>query len=123
MSPLFDKNTDLVGWLSDNSKHIFDTDMDWVAFIADDSSIWNVNSFSWMGHLYGKNIRDFDGKTLYWNPETPIQNTAKPFEPFRPFKPFAPFRPFRPFTPFRPFEPFEPMGGWSSLTWNDFVDG
>ncbi|WP_426482200.1 4-fold beta flower protein [Chryseobacterium sp. R2ACT005] len=107
MTPLFNKDTDLVGWLSEDKKNIFDTAMNWVAFVASDSSVWNVNKKNWCGHLYGNNIRDYTGKTLFWNPDTPISNTSPPYRPYTPFTPFIPFRPFQPFTP---------VGGWSSLT-------
>ena len=30
--PLFDKDSDLVGWIAPN-QHIFDTDLAWVAYI------------------------------------------------------------------------------------------
>ena len=122
MNALFNKNTYLVAWLSDDRKHIFDTEMNWIAFVADDLRVWNVRNHSWQGHLYGNNIRDFNGRTLFWNPDTQIKNTAKPFKPFKPFIPFRPFKPFKPFTPFRPFKPFEPIGGWSHLTINDFIN-
>ena len=66
MTPLFNKDTDLVGWLK---KNIFDAGMNWVVFVASDSGVWNVNKKNWCGHLYGINIRDYTGKTLFWNPD------------------------------------------------------
>jgi hypothetical protein len=123
MIALFNKNSDLVAWLSEDRLHIFDTNMNWIAFVADNSTVWNVENLRWIGHLYGYNIRDFNGLTLFWNPETPIENTSKPITPFKPFKPFQPFKPIKPFNPFRPFKPFEPIGGWSPLTINDFIHG
>lgn len=51
--------------------------MKWVAFVASDTSVWNVSQKNWCSHLYGNNIRDYNGKTLFWNPDTPISNTLK----------------------------------------------
>jgi hypothetical protein len=123
MTALFDKDTNLVGWLSDDKTNVFDTDMNWVAFIASDLSVWNVSRKNWLGHLYGNNIRDFNGKTLFWNPETQIENTSVPYRPYTPYTPYTPYRPYTPYTPYRPYTPYTPTGGWSHLSWNEFVNG
>ena len=99
MTALFDKVTDLVGWVSDGKENIFDTDMNWAAFIPSDSSVWNVSNKSWMGHLYGNNIRDFNDRTSFWNPDTPIQNTNASYCPYTPYTPYTPYRPHRPYKP------------------------
>ncbi|KRT17888.1 hypothetical protein ASU31_00920 [Pedobacter ginsenosidimutans] len=122
MTALFNKDTDLVGWLSDDKKNIFNTKMEWVAFVSSDSSVWNVSKKNWRGHLYGNNIRDFNGKTLFWNPDTPIENTYAPYRPYTPYTPYRPYTPYTPYTPYRPYRPYTPTGGWSHLSWDEFVN-
>ena len=114
MIAIFDKDTNLVGWLSDEKNNVFDTDMNWVAFICRDMSVWNVSKKSWVGHIYGSNIRDTSGKTIYWNPDTPVENTYAPYQPYTPYTPYTPYRPHKPYTP---------VGGWSDLSWNEFING
>lgn len=115
MTALYIKDTKLVGWLSDDKKYIFDTKMKWVAFTSNDSIVWNVSKEVWCGHLYGNSIRDYHGKTLFWNPNTPISNT------FVPYRPYRPYTPYKPYTPYRPYQPITPDVGWSTITWEQFV--
>ena len=96
MKALFDKDTNLVGWITKDRKNIFDLNLNWIGFVANDNSVWTVKTKSWVGILYGYNVRDNNGKTLFWNPETPIENSL------------------------RPLRPLTPLGGWSNLTWNIF---
>lgn len=125
MRPLFDKETNLVGWLSDDKENIFDLNTNWVAYVSNDNnnSIWNVKNNSWVGNLNGNNIRDINGKTCFWNTETQIQNSLKPLQPLKPLKPLTPLRPLKPLKPLRPLRPLTPLGGWSALTWEQFVNG
>ncbi|MGJ8591827.1 MAG: 4-fold beta flower protein [Aquaticitalea sp.] len=78
MKPLYNKSSQLVGWLSNSKKYIFDLNLHWVGFISKDNTVWCVRTIDWVGTLYGSNIRDTLGLTAFWNPETPIQNTSKP---------------------------------------------
>lgn len=121
MKALFNQRTDLVGWMSDDRKNIFDPNLNWVAFIASDDSVWSTNSKTWIGNAYGYNIRDVDGRTAFWNPETPIENSLKPLRPLKPLNPLTPLRPLKPLNPLRPLKPLNPLGGWSRLTWENFI--
>lgn len=123
MTPLFDKDTNLVGWLSDDKKNIFDTYTNWVAFISNDMSVWAVKNKVWVGNIYSNNIRDIHGKTLFWNPETNIENSLEPLRPLIPLTPLTPLRPLKPLIPLRPLHPLTPIGGWSILSWEEFVNG
>ena len=120
MKALFDKDTNLTGWVSKDRKNIFDLDLNWVGFVANGDSVWSVKSKTWLGNLYGYNIRDTNGKTIFWNPETPIENSLKPLTPLNPLTPLRPLRPLRPLSPLRPLRPLTPLGGWSNLNWNIF---
>ncbi|MEN9324026.1 MAG: hypothetical protein RL699_1806 [Bacteroidota bacterium] len=123
MTPLFDKDTNLVGWLSDDKKNIFDTNINWVAFISNDNSVWTVKNKVWVGNLYGNNVRDISGKTSFWNTETQIENSLRPMRPLNPLTPLTPLRPLRPLNPLRPLRPLTPLGGWSVISWEQFVNG
>lgn len=112
MYPLYTPQVELVAWL-DDAGNIFDSNMNWIAFISD-NNVFSSVSIGWLGIIKDKTILDQSGKPFLWNPDSDILSMSKPFRPFKPFKPFAPFKPFKPFTPFKPFKPFVPSGGWSS---------
>ena len=120
MTPLFNSQTQLVGWLADNKKYIFDTNLNWVAFI-DNNNIWTTKNKNWVGVLYGNNIRDTFGNTAFWNPDTPIENSLKPLNPLKPLTPLSPLKPLKPLNPLRPLKPLTPIGGWSIMTWEQFI--
>ena len=120
MKALFDKDTNLVGWITKDRKNIFDLNLNWVGFVANDNSVWTVKTKSCVGILYGYSVRDNNGKTLFWNPETPIENSLRPLKPLNPLTPLRPLRPLNPLRPLRPLRPLTPLGGWSTLTWNIF---
>lgn len=122
MTPLFDRYTNLVGWLSNDTKHLFDINLNWVAFISSDDSIWTVGRKSWVGNLYGTNIRDINGKTIFWNSQTSISNSLKPLRPLNPLTPLRPLKPLKPLNPLRPLKPLPPSGGWSKITWEQFIN-
>lgn len=119
MTPLFDNECNLVGWM-DPGKHIFDTDMDWVAFIANGHA-WSVQTENWLGEVYGLNVRDRQGRTVLWNPDQPIENSLPVLEPLQPLTPLGPLTPLTPLDPLTPLQPLEPLGGWSDLSWEEFL--
>ncbi len=47
MTPLFDQNCDLAAWF-EPGRHIFDPDMNWVAFEAN-GHIWSAATGNWLG--------------------------------------------------------------------------
>lgn len=122
MNPLFNNQAQLVGWLTDDRKHIFDTNLNWVAFVDNNNSIWTTKNKKYAGVLYGNNVRDTIGKTAFWNPETQIKNSLKPLNPLRPLSPLRPLRPLKPLNPLTPLKPLTPLGGWSTLTWEQFIN-
>ena len=107
MTPLFDKDCNLMGWM-EPGKYIFDTGMNWVAFI-DGDNVWSAETGNWLGQVYGRNIRDTQGKTVFWNPDQDIENTLPPLPPVRPLRPQ------------QPLQPLTPLEGWSELGWIEFL--
>jgi len=45
----------------------------------------------------------------------------KPSRPMSPMRPLPPKRPLRPRTPLPPPTPLPPGGGWSALTWSQWM--
>ncbi len=121
MTALFDRHSNLVGWVKD-AKHIFDINMNWIAFTGSNLSVWTVRNKTWVGHLHGDNFRDINGKTAFWNPKTRLQNSLKPMKPLKPLTPLTPLKPLKPLTPLRPLQPLTPLGGWSDLDWDTFMN-
>lgn len=122
LKPLFSPDCELVGWL-DLGKHIFDTDMNWVAYIVNDHA-WSSKTGNWLGKINIATCLDTTGKVIAWNPDCKVRGEVsclRPFTPFKPFAPFTPFKPFTPFTPFTPFRPATPSGGWSSLSFKEWI--
>ena len=120
LKPLFSKDCELVAWV-EIGKNIYDTDMEWIAYIAD-NSVWSVKNNSWLGSIDVLCCTDRRGKVVAWNPDCKIENIYPPTQPFKPFKPFRPFKPFKPFKPFTPFKPFPPNCGWSDLTFDGWIN-
>ena len=56
--PLFDKDCNLIAWL-DSSKNIFDTDMQWIAYISS-NHIWSSSSGNWLGPIEGTVCYDME---------------------------------------------------------------
>jgi len=79
--PLFDKDCDLVGWISPN-QHIFDTDMDWVAYISSHHA-WSAESGDWLGAVHNLLCLDQAGHPVAWNPQQSVAGTARPARPAR----------------------------------------
>jgi hypothetical protein len=108
---LFDKDCDLVGWINPGN-HIFNTDMDWVAYLANGHS-WSANSGNWLGPVKGLLCQDQDGRPVAWNPKEAVSGSPRPARPARAARAARPARPARPATPARPARPATPAGGWS----------
>lgn len=116
---LFDKDCDLVGWINPDS-HIFNTDMDWVAYISNGHA-WSAGNGNWLGPVKGLLCLDRNGKPVAWNPKEQITGTVKPATPARAARAARPARPARPATPARPARPPVPAGGWSPLSFYAWI--
>lgn len=119
MEPLFDANCDLVGWI-EPGEHIFDTDMNWVAYISNGHA-WSSDTGNWLGPVNGFNCLDQEGRVVAWNPIQDVEGSMRPMRPMRPTRPMRPMRPMHPMRPMRPMRPMTPSGGWSQLSWNEWI--
>ena len=75
MQPLFGSNCDWVGWIS--GEHIFDTDMNWVAYLTDGHA-WSAETGKWLGPVNGGMCLDTRGQVVAWTPGGSITGTATP---------------------------------------------
>lgn len=110
MQPLYNKNVDLIGWF--DGVHVFDTNMNWVAFVVNDNA-WSSKDLSWIGPVIDLNFLDNHGKVFAWNPDCEIKGCYNPLKPYTPYRPYKPYRPYRPYTPYKPYKPYAPLNGWS----------
>lgn len=120
MTPIFDINCDLVGWISDRYNHIFDVDMTWVAYIAKGHA-WSSANDSWCGPVTGSTCRDQKGKVVACNPSEGIKGASMTAEPPKPARTPTPPTPAKPATPARPVIPPTPAGGWSNLSFGQWA--
>lgn len=113
MEPLFDKDSELVGWI-DSSLHIFDSDLNWVAYI-NSGHAWSVVNDSWCGPVSGFLCLDQEGRVVAWNTKDSITDGDKPVRPRYAMRPDTPEKPAVPEVPAKPIIPLRPDGGWSEL--------
>lgn len=119
MEPLFNQNCELVGWMR-LDEHIFDLDMNWVAYISNNHA-WSAETGNWLGPIDVATCLDQNGKPLVWSPISDIRGTVRPIRPVRAVRSVRPVRPVRPVLPVRPVRPIAPVGGWSQLTWQQWL--
>ncbi|MBU3209463.1 4-fold beta flower protein [Clostridium algidicarnis] len=121
LEPLFDKRANFVGWLY-NREHIFDTDLNWVAYI-NNGYAWSVKKLNWIGKLKNTNCLDRDGKVVAWNPDSPvIGGLSEVEEPLKSYKPLPPPKPLISEKPLKPPKAPKAIGGWSPLTFSQWLD-
>jgi hypothetical protein len=119
MEPLFNKELTLVGWIHLGS-HIYDTQMNYVAYI-DNNHIWSSTTDEWLGPIQGLTCFDSLGKPIAWNPKEFPTGIPKPREPKATVKRKAPKNVQEPSPPKKPEKPLRPMGGWSRMTWEEWL--
>ena len=95
MTPIFDFNCDLVGWF--DGTNFFDEDIEWVAFLSS-GNCFSSENLDWLGSLYEGSLLDTNGKPIGW-----LQGHS----------PVGTLRPLRPLTP---------LGGWSDLSFNEWIN-
>ena len=83
MRPLFDGDSNLVGWISD--RHIFDTNMRWAGYISGQHA-WNSQNGQWVGPVANDNIFDRKGHAIAWSTK-PVSSPGVPMKPMKPMKP------------------------------------
>lgn len=111
MKALFDSRSKLVGWVSDDQQHIWNTNMQWVGFI-DGHNAWSARGAGWIGPVVNGNIHDRQGHAIAWS----NSNVSSVMAPMRPMTPMTPMTPMPPMRPMTPMTLMTPMGGWSSAS-------
>jgi len=117
MTPLFDANLRPVAFF--DGTHVFDTDNEWVAF-HDRGHVF-ARGGRWLGPLSGGTFQDQDGLAVAWLAGSQPTTGMKAARPMNPRLPLHPKRPLRPRTPLPPPYPLQPAGGWSKLTWAQWL--
>jgi hypothetical protein len=67
MISIFDRNSDLVAWLNNSASHLFDTDMNWLAYVSG-GQLWSSENGNWLGPLKGTTLLDHSGRPVGWHP-------------------------------------------------------
>jgi hypothetical protein len=118
VTPIFDKTANLVGWF--DSENVFDLQLNWVAFHSN-GDLFSSSSLTWLGPLHEGSFLDQNGKAVAWLDGSSPSNTLKPLTPLRPLKPLQPLRPLQPLKPLKPLAPLTLLGGWSPLSWQQWL--
>jgi len=119
MTPVFDANVRLVAFYDGSC--LFDVDNEWIAF-HDRGHVF-ARGGRWLGPLQGGTFQDQDGRAVAWLAGAQPATGLKPVRPMNAKLPLHPRRPLRPRTPLAPQHPMQPGGGWSKLTWAQWLGG
>ena len=117
MTPIFDAHVRLVGFF--DGAHLFDLANEWVAF-HERGHVF-ARGGRWLGPLSQGTFQDQDGRAVAWLAGAQPATGMKPMRPMNPKLPLHPRRPLRPRTPLPPPAPRQPGGGWSALTWPQWM--
>ena len=117
MTPIFDADVRLVGFF--DGSYLFDLANDWVAF-HDRGNVFACGG-RWLGPLKDGTFQDLDGRAVAWLAGARPTTGMKPAPPMNPKLPLHPKRPLRPRTPLPPPVPMQPGGGWSKVSWAQWM--
>ena len=117
MTPLFDADLRLAGFF--DGTYLFDAANEWVAF-HDRGNVF-ARAGRWLGPLRDGTFQDHDGRPVAFLSGARPATGMKPPPPGRPRLPLPPRRPLRPRTPLPPARPLQPGGGWSALSWAQWL--
>jgi len=117
MTPVYDSNVSLVGFF--DGTYLFDLDNAWIAF-HDRGNVFACDG-RWLGPLKEGTLQDHDGRAVAWLAGARPATGMKPPRPMNPKLPLHPKRPLRPRTPLPPPFPMQPGGGWSRLSWAQWL--
>ena len=121
MKAIFDRFLNHVGWMNTADGMIFDTNVRWIGFIQADYCF--SSSASWLGGYMNGTFLDKQGLAVAWlDGAHPSSSSLPLMRPLRPLKPLQPIRPLAPGRPMRPMMPLTPSRGWSSLTWESYIN-
>jgi hypothetical protein len=119
LTPLFSPGCDLVGWMQPR-KFLFDAEMTYVAFLASGHAR-SARSGRWIGPVIGAHVFDVDGRPVAWNPAEPLRGFGRPLRPVNVVRAVSPVRPPKPVAPPRPLTPPVLAGGWSPLSFAEWL--
>jgi ribosomal protein S18 acetylase RimI-like enzyme len=117
MTPIFNGDNHLVAWF--DGTYVFDLNTDWVAFHSHGHVF--ASTGGWLGALHQGSFLDHEGRPVAWLTGGRPMGGMRPSAPMNAMRPMAPKRPLRPRTPLPPSRPLPPSGGWSELTWQEWL--
>ena len=117
MTPLFDANLRPVAFF--DGTYLFDLESEWLAF-AEHGHVF-ARGGRWLGAFKDGTCQDHDGLAVAFLAGSQPTTGMKPARPMNPRLPLHPKRPLRPRTPLPPPYPLQPAGGWSKLTWAQWL--
>ena len=117
MTPIFNADVRLVGFF--DGTYLFDVDNEWIGF-HDRGNVFALGG-RWLGPLRDGSFQDLDGRVVGWLTGSRPATGMKPSAPLNPKLPLHPKRPLRPRTPLPPPVPMQPGGGWSPLSWAQWM--
>ena len=117
MTPLFNADARLVAFF--DGAHLFDLANDWIGF-HDRGNVFACGG-AWLGPLNKGTFQDKDGRAVAFLAGSQPSTGMKPSPPMQPKRPLPPKRPLRPRTPLPPPAPMLPGGGWSPLSWAQWL--
>ena len=119
MTPIFDEDVRLVAFF--DGSYLFDLDNQWIAF-HDRGNLF-ARDGRWLGPLTDGTLQDHDGRAVAWLAGARPATGMNPPRPMQPRLPLHPKRPLRPRTPLPPPFPMQPGGGWSKVSWAQWLGG
>ena len=117
MTPIFNADVRLVAFF--DGTYVFDLANEWIAF-HDRGNVFAASG-RWLGPLQAGTFLDLDGSPVAWLADARPTTGPKPAPPMNSKRPLPPKRPLRPRTPMPPAAPLQPGGGWSKLSWAQWV--
>ena len=117
MTPLFNADNRVVAFF--DGIYLFDVDNEWVGF--EDRGNLFARGGRWLGPLKNGTVQDQDGRAVAFLKEATPTTGMRPVRPMNPKLPLHPKRPLRPRIPLPPPWPLQPGGGWSPLSWAQWI--
>ena len=119
MTAIFDRHCNCVGFYDENGSMVFSSDLDWIGFT--NNEYFFRDDTNWCGGLVNGTFVDKSGKPVAWLEGMQPVGPLALLRPITPIKPLTPLRPLTPLSPLAPLTPLTPMGGWSSLSWSEYL--
>jgi len=117
MTPIFNADNRVVAFF--DGIYLFDVDNEWVGF--EDRGNLFARGGRWLGPLKNGTVQDQDGRAVAFLKEATPSTGMRPVRPMNPKLPLHPKRPLRPRVPLPPPWPLQPGGGWSPLSWAQWL--